>query len=480
MSVASPYNAWRNRARALLQRGVPPESSAWDGDAGLFNDKGGVESSAELADGRSATPVFRVPPRVVDLLDRVACHRDPRRHALMYRLLWRVTHGEHELLQDAADDDVVALTRMAKAVDRSAHKMTAFVRFRELQTADGPRYMATFEPEHDVLVRTAPHFVKRFGTMVWTIATSDGVAHWDRNALTFFEVDAAIALPTEDAAETLWLTYYDSIFNPARLNVAMMRKEMPVAYWKNLPEAARIPALVAEASARAGKMIASTIVRDVPPYVMKRRAAAASEPAASAPDALPAKKDLDACRRCPLGVPATQAVAGEGPLGARIVLVGEQPGDEEDLAGKPFIGPAGRLLRRALVEAGIDARSVYITNAVKHFSYEPRGKRRIHKTPSQREIEVCGLWLDAELAALKPSVIVALGGSALFATMRQKLKVGEARGRELTHYSGARVIATYHPSAVLRAIDDDQKASLQQALIEDLRRAAALAERSPA
>ena len=139
------------------------------------------------------------------------------------------------------------------------------------------------------------------------------------------------------------------------------------------------------------------------------------------------------------------------------MVVGEQPGDEEDLSGKPFVGPAGRVLRRAFDDAGIDRAAIYVTNAVKHFSFEPRGTRRIHKTPAQREIEACRVWLDEEIDTVRPQVIVALGASALSALMRKRLAVGAARDVALTHPSGARVVATYHPSAVLRAPDEQAR-----------------------
>jgi DNA polymerase len=188
---------------------------------------------------------------------------------------------------------------------------------------------------------------------------------------------------------------------------------------------------------------------------------------------LPAKDDLDACRRCDLWKNATQGVPGEGAPEARIVLVGEQPGDEEDVQGRPFVGPAGRLLRKALERAGIDASEVYITNAVKHFSFEPRGKRRIHKTPTQRQVAACEYWLVQELARIKPKVIVTLGATALVAAMAQKMTITAARAAsDLHHPSGARVVATYHPSAVLRAPDDEAKADLEAKLVADLKRAA--------
>ena len=190
----------------------------------------------------------------------------------------------------------------------------------------------------------------------------------------------------------------------------------------------------------------------------------------------PDKAHIDACRRCDLWERATQGVSGEGPAKAQLMLVGEQPGDDEDTQGKPFVGPAGKLLRRALAEAGIPDDGFFLTNAVKHFSWEPRGKRRIHKTPAQRQIIACRAWLDAEIARVKPAVIVALGATALNGVMGQRLKVGESRAVALQHASGARVVATYHPSAALRAPDEQARQALLENLVADLVRAWKLAK----
>jgi DNA polymerase len=153
------------------------------------------------------------------------------------------------------------------------------------------------------------------------------------------------------------------------------------------------------------------------------------------------------------------------------MLVGEQPGDEEDRQGKPFVGPAGKLLRRALEDAGVSPKEVYITNAVKHFSWEPRGKRRIHKTPAQREIAACHDWLESEIAAERPAVIVALGATALRAIVGRKIPIAEARATSLVHNSGAQVVATYHPSAALRAPEESRQAELYDMIVADLQRA---------
>jgi uracil-DNA glycosylase len=182
------------------------------------------------------------------------------------------------------------------------------------------------------------------------------------------------------------------------------------------------------------------------------------------------------CRRCDLWKKATQAVVGEGARGAPLMLVGEQPGDEEDRMGRPFVGPAGRLLRHLLGEAGIDPAATFLTNAVKHFRFEFRGKRRLHKTPVQREIDACNIWLRKEIERTHPKVIVTLGTTALRAVVGEKLAIIAARERVLVSPEGIPVIATYHPAAVLRAPSPEQKDQLRRVLLADLKRALGLAQ----
>jgi DNA polymerase len=191
----------------------------------------------------------------------------------------------------------------------------------------------------------------------------------------------------------------------------------------------------------------------------------------------PGKQQLDDCRRCPLWEHATQGVPGEGARTAAIVLVGEQPGDEEDMVGRPFVGPAGRLLRALMQEVGIDAATAYITNAVKHFKWEPRGKRRLHKTPAQREFDACRVWLDKEIVTLAPRVIVALGAKALVALTGRRITIAAGRAATLLRDDGTRVLATFHPSAILRAPDPERRAELRAILRDDLETAAKLARR---
>jgi DNA polymerase len=179
------------------------------------------------------------------------------------------------------------------------------------------------------------------------------------------------------------------------------------------------------------------------------------------------------CTACPLWKTGTQTVFGEGLKRARLLLVGEQPGDREDLAGRPFVGPAGRLLDEALTEAGIDRADAYVTNAVKHFKWEPRGKRRIHQKPNRYEIEACRPWLEAELAVVRPEVLVCLGATAAQALLGRHVRVTRDRGRPLESELAPVALATVHPSSILRAPDDESRRRERAAFVDDLGVAAA-------
>jgi len=175
------------------------------------------------------------------------------------------------------------------------------------------------------------------------------------------------------------------------------------------------------------------------------------------------------CRACPLWEHATQTVFGEGPQDADIMFVGEQPGDKEDLAGRPFVGPAGSLLDRALAEAGIDRGRVYVTNAVKHFKFEPRGKRRLHKRPNASEIKICRRWLDDEIEVIHPRLIVALGATAAQGLAEQAIPIQINRGKILDPPNGLRIFVTIHPSALLRLEDEEERRSGYASFVNDLR-----------
>ena len=270
------------------------------------------------------------------------------------------------------------------------------------------------------------------------------------------------------------MTYYENIFNPARLKLAMMQREMPRRYWRNLPEAQLISPLSAAAAQRSMGMIAKE-----PTTPSRRRPADPSAPTepnqpvplserpASLPDLAQA---LERCRECPIGALATQAVPGEGPKRARLMFVGEQPGDQEDLRGRPFVGPAGQLLDRAFRELGWPRDAAYVTNAVKHFKFELRGKRRIHKTPAQQEAAACLHWLESEIDLVQPEALVALGATAARQVTGRVVAVMRERGTWVRRGDGRRVLITLHPSALLRT-DPSERDAAYAAWLDDLRHA---------
>lgn len=246
------FQAWRQAARALLDAEVAPDGVMWDaGDAG----QAALDGLGEASATGEAPSRFRVPRRFFELAEAAACHAHGERWALLYRVLWRVTHGEPHLLEVAVDPEVHRLLRMEKAVRREVHKMHAFVRFRAVQAEHGEHYVAWFEPAHPVVERAAPFFAERFPSMRWSILTPLGCAHWDGEALSLTPGLPRSSAPDEDALESLWRTYYASTFNPARVRTAAMLAEMPVRYWRNLPEAAQISALVREAPRRVRRMV---------------------------------------------------------------------------------------------------------------------------------------------------------------------------------------------------------------------------------
>jgi len=240
---------FRRMARRLLADGVPPEQVDWraDGEAPLlWTDEG-------FDEGRPP-PVVKVPPEFVELCQAVLLHREPQRFALMYRLLWRFVH-EPALRHDPLDADRQRAAQLARAVRRDIHKMRAFVRFTPVQDPAGTRHIAWFEPDHHVVEANAPFFMRRFAQMRWAILTPERSVEWDGEVLRFGPGGQRRDAPAADAGAQLWLTYYQHIFNPARLKLDMMVKEMPRRYWANLPEAVLIAPLAAAATARSEAMI---------------------------------------------------------------------------------------------------------------------------------------------------------------------------------------------------------------------------------
>ncbi len=445
VSIPPDFNAWREQARAALQEGYLPEQVDFE-DATQPSTLA-LLTMVEVPAGKATAQPY-VPKTFLEEARLAATHRDPSRWNLLYRLLYRLQE-QRDLLKNEVDADVAELKRLEAQIRRDLHKMHAFVRFRKVDDpgpSDSPQehFIAWYRPDNRILPLAAPFFAERFAPMRWTILTPDESVSWDPETkrLTFSAGTGKEAAPQEDQLEDLWRSYYGSIFNPARLNPGAMRSEMPVRYWGNLPEVALLPELMQRAESRVTSM------------VTRQSSQPTAAPFVPAEHTLPVlRAALPACQGCELYQHAIQVVPGAGNPHASLMLVGEQPGDQEDHKGLPFVGPAGGVLRKALQEVGIDPEDVFMTNAVKHFKFVQRGKIRLHQNPRMSEINACKPWLSAEIEAVKPKVIVCLGASAAKSLLGSTFALMKERGTFKETAFSDRIMATVHPSAVLRAAD---------------------------
>ena len=466
-AIPLPKNAdehiFREAARRCLALDLAPNVVS-------FVDETEPSLLSPIPDEPTPSKVFGVPKAYGTLLRETICHSATDRYDLLYEVLWRVLHGEKALVTRASDPRVARLNEYARNVRRDIHKMHAFLRFRARELEGRTLFTAWFEPQHFILRRAVPFFVDRFSQMDWLIATPSGTAIFEDGQLQFGPPpEHKPNISDDNVLDELWLTYYRATFNPARLRTKAMVNEMPRHYWANLPEAALIPEMITGAAKRVERM--ANIPADRPQLFAERIAAEPREdgPAPSIPlDKL--RAEAATCTRCPLHGPATQTVFGQGSTDAKVMLVGEQPGDQEDLMGHPFVGPAGELLDRALIEACLDRKTLYVTNVVKHFKYEPRGKRRIHQKPNAGEVTACRWWLEREIATIRPRLIVALGSTAANALAGRPVSVTRERGAmAFRSWNG---FVTTHPSYLLR-IPAGLKAKNEYSLfVQDLRQVA--------
>jgi uracil-DNA glycosylase len=460
---------FRKLARRCLDADVAP-------DAVTFTDPSEPSLLPPLPTPSRQKPIT-VPRGYAALFADAVCHRAADRFALLYEVLWRLAHGERDLIERAIDPSIARLNDYAHNVRRDIHKMHAFLRFRERKLDGKPHYTAWFEPQHFVLKRAVPHFVERFPNMDWLIATPIGTAIRQDGALRFGPA-STVATADDDVLDELWLTYYRTTFNPARVRVKAMTAEMPKHYWRNMPETRLVPELVAGASNRVAAMDRSEV--DEPALFAQRIAERrnALTPMVPTEPLAQLRAEAATCQRCPLYAHATQTVFGDGPENARVMFVGEQPGDQEDIAGKPFVGPAGEMFDRALAEADIPRGKVYVTNAVKHFKFEPRSKRRIHMRPNAGEVRHCRWWLEREIAAIEPQLIVALGATAAQSLAGRSVSVLRERGPAA--FSGHAGFITVHRSFLLRLPEAKQKAAAYAEFVADLRRVREMMQAAPA
>lgn len=473
IEIDGEFDDFRQKARSLARERVHPREVTWREPKGegptlsMFSSADFTDASFAKSENRAheLQADVRVTPEFMRLAEAVAHSSAPGKWDLLYRLLWRLTFENKRLLEIMTDDDVKEALDIQKKIKREIHKIHAFVRFERVDDPEEPageRYLAWIKTDHPCLKLAAPFFQRRFGDRSFSIFTPFESAHWNRKDLTF-DSGVASAPHRGESMDDLWKSYYKSSYNPARINISMMKKELPVRYWNALPEAEIIRDLIQQTPELLRKMAKNQNVRAEPPNTNDLGTLA---------------KALKSCQACPLFESATHAVMGEGPAQARVMIIGEQPGDHEDLAGRPFVGPAGQLLDRVMNGIGLLRENVYVTNAVKHFKWKPvaGSKERLHQRASGSEMHACKPWLEREVEALRPDVIVCLGATAAQTIFGRVVKISDFKDQVIKDNPYApTVLVSYHPSAILRAVDKKEARDLEDALSRTLALAHALA-----
>ncbi|WP_168791292.1 UdgX family uracil-DNA binding protein [Paraburkholderia aromaticivorans] len=488
ISIEPSFAAWRHAARELLRQGVEPERIEWV-ECDSCDSAGSDSGNANAQDGSATAPVVptpAIPRELLAWLKTAACFYAPDRWSLLYRILWRWTHGERHVL-DPQDADGALLDQRIQSVEHETSDLVALTLFRRRDPSMGPpEFVGWYEPHHDLLEQAAERFAERMGDSTWMLATPQGAAFWSGMLLRISRPAAAEdehaahpcperqqqnppatqALPpgamvgeatTSEPTEALWLAYYASVFNGAPAPV-------PLRYWRTPPAGPPLPAQLARERSRLGAQRGTVTVPEMPPL----------EYSAVTPPLREPTGPLPTCRRCALWRNAKQAVAGAGPARAAIMVVGEQPGEHENQHGVPFMGPAGQLLDTVLARAGLERAALYLTYAVKHYKWETLEQQRVHRTPARREVEACQYWLDHELAQVAPRVVVTLGATALKALTGAHVNLSEYLGQTIDH-GGRLIVPTWHPSYALKMADGRLREDVVAGMAAALRRAAGLA-----
>jgi uracil-DNA glycosylase len=431
------FESWRAVARQLLREGVLPSEVQL-----LDCEQDSTLWTADFVTGNGGpAPQILVPHQFLEIAKHVACHINPLRWQMLYSVLWRLRQNR-DLLKSESDDQVKTILFMDQQVRRDVERMQTGIKFDRIRVEPGPeRLIAWHRPDYAILELATPFFAERFARVRWSILTPYRSAHWEPEGKKL-DYDAGVPrfiMPSKEELKQLWLAQRSVPAQPAR--------KQPVR--ADSPQYQLQP------------MLGGT-------YPVQKTANA--KPFVPNSLELPVLNDaVERCEGCELHRCATQAVFGVGPADARIMLVGEQPGNDEDIVGKPFVGPAGKLLDRALTEARVERDTVYITNAVKHFKFERRGSKRIHRTPQMIEIKACKPWLEAEIRAIKPEIIVCLGATAAKSILNLQNLLMKHRGHIFSSPYAEKVIATIHPSAILRVQDPLTSEQLFQTLCRDLR-----------
>lgn len=396
----STFESWRNHARNLLEEKVHYNEVVWQSDR-----------TGSLFDFIDTTPLpqasrIKIPRDFIQDAEFVAAFRDESTWPLLYKLAYRIVYEEKNLMHISLDDDVLDFHRRMKLVSRDLHKVRAFVRFKEIKENDKSIYMAWHRPDHRVLKFSAAFFTNRFNGMNWIIFTEDESMSWIDNQLSFGPGISQQEAQAFDQTEELWKTYYGSIFNPGRLKVKMMKKELPVRHWKTLPETEIIDQLIADAPKRLEEF-----------YESQRPSAIQWIPKEAT--LLELEAALPNCKACGLCDNNAIPVLGMGLANADIVFVLEQPGQEDEL-------------KKSLMENGILEENLYFTSSVKAAK---------KKRPTSFEIGACRPWLKAQLELIKPRILVCVGASAAQSVVGKKILIHEMNGKFFsTHFSEQTIV----------------------------------------
>lgn len=435
IAFARDFITWREEARKLLQDNIKPEAIIWN--------ETNTKQQSLFPTEVSLNPTkinFNIPATFLKLAETVCHHRDPERFNSLYHMLWRLVHENKNLLYISSDSLTNMLELMHKSVRRDVHKTKAFVRFRKsINFAGVENFIAWHKPDHYSLPLSAPFFKRRFSVMCWTILTPDQSVYYDGNDLHFGPGAKASDAPNEDLMEELWKEFYRAIFNPSRIKIKAMKKEMPVRHWATLPEAKIINEMLAEAPKRVEKMIKYS----------EGYAFSASDFIPNNPTLENLKIASKTCQGCPLYYSNHHTALGIGTRNAKLMIVCEQPDDIEDKTGIMLISEAGKLLKKALKDAEINKDSLYITYAVKHFKFAYDQGKRQYKAPNLKDITNCRPWLIAEIKQISPKIIVCLGLTASRSLINSNFK--QANQGKFIKKDGLTYLASYDPLTILNS-----------------------------
>lgn len=417
-----------------------------------------VNSLFDLSEGR-VVPRNVLPESLWPDAYAISCFDSETRWEFLDRFCERMAREGTHFFANPADPDAVEWGKRLKAIRRDVHKAHAFVRFKKTLVDGREVFIAWHRPQHHTLDLFVGLFCRRFPKMNWTVLTSEESAHFNDGELGFGAGFQGQSFEAVDDWEDYWRTYYSSIYNPARLMISAMKREMPMKHWQTMPETRLIPGLIRESRNLVGKM-------------GSKAQSSASEYIPTDCDSLDLIRDhLPQCQGCRL-FSHCRPTPGKGAPRADLMFVGEQPGDEEEKAGEPFIGPAGEVLRKAALEGEVPWNSIYVTNAVKHFKFTYEGGYRLHKRPDRDEVAACRPWLQKEIALVKPKTILCLGSTAALSVTGRLWPVERYRGTWLPTSGNYQVLLTYHPAAILRA-GAEKSTEYYRDLVADLRLAKA-------